>query len=157
MTIELLKCLRRPPKYETAQHLTRTIALRPRCVWLTSTGTLVYRSIAVSNGFDPKEKFTEIDYSFTGGIRGTVEGLALRDLSTTYGSNNTQVYVINSANAQLFPALQALSPTPIVPQTNYYNGSFKASEWTSNIDIDNSLTIRLAALWNAASAGQYQA
>jgi iron complex outermembrane receptor protein len=62
--------------------------------------------------------------------------------------------VINSANAQLFPVLQALSPTPITPQTNFYNGAFDATQWTGNIDIDNSFAIGLAAPLNVAIGGE---
>ena len=137
--------------YETAQHY-ENYRSPAKVSGVTSTGTLVY---PFPNGFDPKEKFTEIDYSFTGGVRGTIEGWHW-DLSTTYGENNTQVYVINSANAQLFPVLQAVSPTPIVAQTNFYNGAFDASEWTSNLDIDNSFNIGLATPLNVAFGGEFR-
>jgi len=119
---------------------------------VTSGGVTVY---PLPNGFDPREKFDETDYSFTGGFRGTVEGWHW-DLSTTYGENNTQIYVVDSANAQLFPVLQALSATPIAPQTTFYNGAFDATEWTSNLDIDNSFNVGLASPLNVAVGGEYR-
>jgi iron complex outermembrane receptor protein len=103
----------------------------------------------LAEGFDPREKFDETDYSMTAGFRGTLAGWHW-DLSTTYGGNRTDVYVVGSANAQLFPVLQAQSATPVVPQRNFYNGQFKATEWTSNLDIDRSFPIGLAAPLNVA-------
>jgi iron complex outermembrane receptor protein len=119
---------------------------------VTSTGTTVY---PFPNGFDPREKFDETDYSFTGGFRGDIAGWHW-DLSTTYGENNTQVYVVDSANAQLYPVLQALSPTPIVPQTTFFNGTFDATEWTSNLDVDTSFNVGLASPVNVAIGGEYR-
>ena len=135
--------------YRSAQHY-ENYRVPDKVSGVTSTGTTVY---PFPNGFDPREKFDEKDYSFTGGLRGTLAGWHW-DLSSTYGDNNTQIYVANSANAQLFPVLQALSATPIVPQTLFYNGAFDASQWTSNIDVDNSFAIGLAAPLNVAIGGE---
>jgi iron complex outermembrane receptor protein len=117
---------------------------------VTSLGTKVY---PLPNGFDPREKFDETDYSLSAGFRGDLEGWHW-DISTTYGGNRTSVYVVNSANAQLFPVLQALSSTPIVPQTLFYNGAYNATQWTNNIDIDKSFNIGLAAPLNIAFGGE---
>ena len=113
---------------------------------VTSTGQTVYPQ---PNGFDPREKYDETDYSLSAGFRGTLAGWHW-DLSTTYGGNRTSVYVVNSGNAQLFPVLQAMSPTPINLQTNFYNGAFDATQWTNNLDIDNSFNVGLAAPLNVA-------
>jgi iron complex outermembrane receptor protein len=131
--------------YREAQHY-ENYRVPTKVQGVTSDGTKVY---PLPNGFDPREKFDEKDYSFTGGIRGDYKGWHW-DLSSTYGGNNTQVYVINSANAQLFPVLQALSATPITPQTDFYNGAFDETEWTNNIDIDNSFNVGLASPLNVA-------
>jgi iron complex outermembrane receptor protein len=117
---------------------------------VTSKGQTVY---PFPDGFDPREKFDEKDYSITGGFRGDIDTWHW-DLSTTYGGNNTQIYVVNSANAQLFPVLQAQSATPITPQTTFYNGAFNATEWTSNLDIDNSFNLGLASALNVAIGGE---
>ncbi|HEX4741114.1 MAG TPA: TonB-dependent receptor [Caulobacteraceae bacterium] len=99
--------------------------------------------------FDPREKFDETDYSITGGLRGTIEGWHW-DLSTTYGGNRTDVYVVGSGNAELFPLLQAQSASPVAPQRTFYDGQYHATEWTTNLDIDRSFPIGLAAPLNVA-------
>ncbi|HWF01470.1 MAG TPA: TonB-dependent receptor [Caulobacteraceae bacterium] len=106
-------------------------------------------------GFDPKEKFDEKDYSFTAGVRGKVATWNY-DLSGTYGGNTTDVYVVDSGQADLFPLLQALSPTPIVPQTTFYDGKYKSTELTLNADVDNSFAIGLAAPLNVAFGLEYR-
>jgi iron complex outermembrane receptor protein len=137
--------------YRSAQHY-ENYRVPAKVSGVTSTGETVY---PLPNGFDPREKFDEKDYSITGGVRGTFMDWHW-DLSTTYGGNNTQVYVVNSANAQLYPVLQALSATPITPQTNFYNGAFDETQWTSNLDIDNSFAIGLAAPLNVAIGAEYR-
>ena len=120
---------------------------------VTSTGATVY---PYPDGFDPREKFDETDYSFTGGIKGTEYGWHF-DLSTTYGEDNVQVYTINSANAQLFPVLQALSATPIVPQSNFYDGGYINNEWNNTLDLDRSFAIPWAASpLNVALGAEYR-
>jgi iron complex outermembrane receptor protein len=119
----------------------------PTCFTYTTPGGTVY---PVPNGFDPAEKFDETDYSVTGGFKGTTAGWNW-DLSTTYGGNHTEVYVINTANSSEFATLQAASTTPV----NYglhtiYDGNFDATEWTNNLDIDRSFNVGLAAPLNIA-------
>jgi iron complex outermembrane receptor protein len=118
---------------------------------VTSTGVTVYPFL---DGFDPREKFDEMDYSITAGFRGTA-GTWHWDLSSTYGGNDTKIYVVNSANAQLFPVLQAASATPITAQTSFYNGEFNTTLWTSNLDLDNSFPIGLATPLNVAFGGEF--
>lgn len=90
-------------------------------------------------GFSPREKFKEQSYSFTGGIKGSAIGWRW-DLSLTYGADLDDVYTINSANVQLFQALQSVSTTPITTvQRNFYDGTFKASERTINLDISRDI------------------
>ncbi len=108
---------------------------------VTSTGVTVF---PLPNGFDPREAFDETDYSFTGGFKGDLLGWNW-DLSTTYGRDDVQVSTINSANAQLFPVLQALSATPIAPQRNFYDGGYQNTEWTNTLDLDRSFPMSWAA------------
>jgi iron complex outermembrane receptor protein len=131
--------------YEESQHF-ENYRIPSKVSGETSNGVEVY---PYPEGFDPREKFDQIDYSMTAGFRGTVEGWDW-DLSTTYGGNRTDVYVEGSANAQLYPVLQALSATPIAPQTSFYNGQFNTTEWTTNLDIDRSFNVGLAAPFNVA-------
>jgi iron complex outermembrane receptor protein len=107
----------------------------------TSTGTTVY---PLPDGFDPREKFNETDYSFTEGFKGKLYGWNW-DLSTTYGRDNVQVSTINSANAQLFPVLQAVSATPVTPQRNFYDGGYINSEMSYSLDLDRSFPMSWAA------------
>jgi iron complex outermembrane receptor protein len=118
----------------------------------TSGGVTVY---PYPNGFDPKEKFDEKDYSITGGARGTIDEWHY-DLSATYGGNSEQVYVIDSGNAQLYPLLQAQSATPITPQTTFYNGEYKASEFTGNLDVNRDFAVGMASPLSVAFGGEYR-
>jgi iron complex outermembrane receptor protein len=118
----------------------------------TSTGALYY---PLPTGFSPSETLKEDDYSFTGGIRGTYEAWSW-DLSSTYGEDIDGIYTTNSANAQLFPVLAAASPTPIVPQRDFYDGQFTTSQWTTNLDIVRSLEVGLATPLNFAFGAEYR-
>ena len=137
--------------YREAQHFEnyRTPA---KIVGKTSTGVTVY---PLPNGFDPKEKFDETDYSVTGGVKGLVEGFHY-DLSATYGANNESVYTIDSANLVQFAQLQSLSPTPIVPQTYFYDGQYKASELTLNADFSKDFSVNMASPLSVAFGGEYR-
>jgi iron complex outermembrane receptor protein len=114
---------------------------------VTSTGVTVY---PIPFGFDPAEKFDETDYSVTGGFKGELEGWHW-DLSSTFGGNHTEVYVINTANASEFATLQAAQATPV----NYglhtiYDGNFDATEWTNTLDVDKGFNVGFAAPLNVA-------
>ena len=113
-------------------------------------GTLVY---PLPYGFSPREGIDEIEYSFTAGFKGTFMDWGW-DVSSTYGHDNDQVYTLNSANAQLFPVLQALSTTPIAPQRNFYDGSYTDSAWTTNLDVSRDFAIGLASPLNVAFGGE---
>ncbi|HEX2815172.1 MAG TPA: TonB-dependent receptor, partial [Phenylobacterium sp.] len=100
-------------------------------------------------GFNPVEVLDEDDYSFTGGIKGTMDGWSW-DLSTTYGRDRDRISTDGSANAQLFPVLAAVSATPIVPQRDFFDGIFMATEWTTNLDIVKTFDIGAASPLNFA-------
>ncbi len=119
---------------------------------LTSGGMLVY---PLPNGFDPREQITEDDYSFTGGIKGVVSGWNW-DLSTTYGGDTDAVATVDSANAQLFPLLQGLSATPIIPQRDFTDGQFATTDWTSNLDFDKQFNVGMASPLDVAFGAEYQ-
>ena len=112
-------------------------------------------SIRSRNGFDPKEKFDEKDYSITGGLKGDYDGFHY-DLSGTYGGNNEQVYTVDSANAVEFSELQALSATPITPQTSFYDGEYKATELTLNADFSKDFAVNMASPLSVAFGGEYR-
>jgi iron complex outermembrane receptor protein len=99
------------------------------------------------NGFDPREAIKEDDYSFTAGLKGQVIGWNW-DLSTTYGDDRDLVHTKDSANPGV--ALLNVGPT----QTNFYDGSFEASEWTSNLDLSRDFALGLASPLNVAFGGE---
>jgi iron complex outermembrane receptor protein len=97
-------------------------------------------------GFSPREKTKEDDFSVTGGFKGVVEGWNW-DLSTTYGRDKNDISTINSANASLFLA------TGFTPN-NFYDGAFTSWQWTNNLDIDRSFDIGMATPLNVAFGGE---
>jgi len=137
--------------YRTAWHYENF--RRPSVVEATtSTGAAV---LPFPYGFDPREKFDETDYSFTAGLRGVAAGWHW-DLSTTYGGNHVDAYTVNSANPGLFSVLQGLSPTPITPQTNFYDGSFDATEWTTDLDFEKLFTFDSGPTVDIAFGGEFR-
>ena len=78
------------------------------------------------------------------------------DVSTTFGKDHNDVWVADSANAQLFPVLQAVSPTPITPQRDFFNGAFDSTQWTTTVDFDRGFDVGLAAPLNIAFGGEYR-
>jgi iron complex outermembrane recepter protein len=117
-----------------------------------TSGTLV---VPFTHGFSPREQFKEYDYSITGGIRGAWEGFQL-DLSTTYGEDHDSVYTINSANPGLYGILQSIEPNPILPQRNFYDGSYETTQWTTNFDATRNFNVGLASPLNVAFGAEYR-
>lgn len=108
---------------------------------VTSTGATVY---PLPNGFDPSERIEEDDYNFTGGIKGLTNGWNW-DLGSSYGANIDHIYVVDSANAQLYPVIQLGSPSLTAPQRRFYNGTFEVTDWTSNLDVSKDFNIGAAS------------
>ncbi|MBW8815143.1 MAG: TonB-dependent receptor [Caulobacterales bacterium] len=103
-------------------------------------------TVPFPNGFDPKEHLEEDDFSAGGGLKGTIEGWAW-DLSTTYGHVRDQVSTLNSANASLF------ADTGTTPR-NFYDGAFRATEWTNNLDLVKGFDVGLASPLSVAFGGE---
>ncbi|MEJ0064862.1 MAG: TonB-dependent receptor [Caulobacteraceae bacterium] len=137
--------------YRLAEHY-ENYRLPSKVSGVTSTGVTVF---PLPTGFDPLEQIKELDYSLTGGIKGKVVGWDF-DASTTFGKDHNDVWVQDSANAQLFPILQSVSPTPVVPQRNFFNGSFDSTQWTTTLDFDRGFDVGLAAPLNIAFGGEYR-
>lgn len=88
-------------------------------------------------GFNPVDRLRTQDISATAGLRGELAGWSW-DLSTTYGSNDNRVAVTGSANIDLF---NDTGKTPV----DFENGAFRATQWTTNLDLRRQLgTITLA-------------
>ena len=142
-----------PSKIEGNECVNAAACVYPQTT-AASQGALV---IPFPNGFSPREKFREYDYSFTAGAKGDVQNWNY-DVATSYGRDHDDVYTINSANLPLFQSLQALSTTPVTdPQRNFYDGAFQFSEWTSTVDIDHAFPLSFTASpLNLAFGGEYR-
>lgn len=108
-----------------------------------SSGTPLFPS-----GFQPLEAVHETDYSFTGGIKGTL-GDTTFDLASTYGDDFVGVYVEHSANAQLY------YDTGFTP-TEFHNGDFKASQWSNTLDLTHAFDIGLSDPVNVAAGLEWR-
>ena len=115
-------------------------------------------------GFTPTENSDQNDYEATLGIKGDLAGWHW-DVSSSYGDNRDKVYTRNSANAAIFGGYSVSDPatgavtnvlgTDTTP-SNFYDGFFEASQWTSNIDITHDFDVGLAAPLTAAVGGEYR-
>ncbi len=97
----------------------------------TTPGALIFSSV----GFRPKLKIVEDDYAFTFGGKGEIGGWTW-DASGTYGRDVNEVYTTNSGNGSLFVNTH-MSPT------DFYDGSFTASELTGNLDVTRNFEVGL--------------
>jgi iron complex outermembrane receptor protein len=77
------------------------------------------------DGFEPRIIVKQKDYSLSGGVKGdNVLGWTW-DLSLVHGNNRARTFLADSVN----PTYGLLSPT------YFYDGAFKASETTANLDL----------------------
>ena len=101
-----------------------------------------------SNGFNPREGIREDDYSGTAGLKGEIGGFRW-DLSSTWGQDKNLIYTLDSANRSLF------IDTHFTP-TNFYDGSFTATEWTSNLDLAKEFEVGFAEPITVAGGFEYR-
>ncbi len=87
-------------------------------------------------GFDPKEEIQEDDYAITGGVKGKLFGWNV-DLSTTYGDDADKFYTEGTAN----DAQAALGSR----QTYFYDGTFTATQWTTDLDVTRDFDVHMAS------------
>ena len=118
----------------------------PSKVSYTSAGGV--KSYPFPYGFSPLEALVETDYGITGGLRGDAGGWNW-DVASSYGYDHDDIYTLNSSNASLYAATGA-SPT------NFYDGFFKATQWTSSVDISRDFSIGLAGPLNIAFGAEYR-
>lgn len=100
------------------------------------------------NGLVPQIGLEEDDYAFTGGARGALAGWNW-DVSTTYGRDRNRISTLRSANASLY------ADTGFTP-TDFYDGSFTATQFTGNLDLRREVTIGLASPLTIALGGEYR-
>ncbi len=89
------------------------------------------------NGFNPSETLDEKSQTWTFGIKGKDFAGWNWDASTTYGSDDDQIGVINTMNPSFF-AQFGYSPT------NVSAGEFLGTQWTNNLDITRELNVGLS-------------
>jgi len=125
---------------------------RPPDTVVSGAGTIAAGSVAgvpfYAGGFQPQESIRETDYSFTGGFKGAF-GETTFDLASTYGRDFVGVYVLNSANAQLY---KATGSTP----TTFHDGDFVNSQLDNTLDVTHPFDIGLAGDLNVAAGLEYR-
>jgi len=109
----------------------------------TTTTTYLYPF-----GFSPQEASKETDYAMTAGIKGSLADWNW-DLGSTYGSDYLKIYTLNSANASLY------ADTGSTP-TDFYDGKFIATQWTTNLDFSKDFEVGLAGPMNLAFGAEYR-
>jgi iron complex outermembrane recepter protein len=110
-------------------------------------------------GFNPLEATRETDYELTGGVKGEFDEWKW-DLSGTYGYDKVGVYTLNSANAAIAGGYTDIAGN-VIPGTDstprdFYDGFFKATQMTSNVDINRNVDIGMAGPLNVAFGGEYR-
>lgn len=99
-------------------------------------------------GFDPREEIEETDYQATLGLQGGV-GEWRWDVASTYGKDEINMFTRDSANASLFAATGA-SPT------DFYDGTYTASQWTTSVDVIKTFELGVAGPVNFAFGAEYR-
>lgn len=99
-------------------------------------------------GFNPVDRLKTDDAAATIGGRGDLAGWAW-DLSSTYGVNDNRVAVTGSANIDLF---NDTGKTP----TDFDAGAFKATQWTTNLDLRRQIEIGLGEPVGLALGAEYR-
>jgi iron complex outermembrane receptor protein len=99
-------------------------------------------------GFSPKEESDETDHALTVGLSSETQGW-LWDLATSYGRNEMEVYTTDSMNFTLWNETGA-SPT------DFYDGSYTASQWTTSLDASKEFEIGLVEPLTFATGVEYR-
>jgi len=101
-------------------------------------------------GYVPSIGISETDRALTAGLKGSFFDDGHWDLSTTYGTDEADVLVRQSANLNL---IADTGTSPI----NFYNGTFKNSQSTTNFDLSKPVDIEIfAAPLNIAGGLEYR-
>jgi iron complex outermembrane receptor protein len=98
-----------------------------------NTGETIY---PFPYGFSPQEALQETDYALTAGIKGLISNWRW-DLSSTWGADKIDLYTTDSANRVIY------ANTGSTP-TNFYDGNFIATQWTTTLDVNRNFDVGLA-------------
>ena len=124
------------------------------------TGTAPATSVATSadvpfrQGFAPQQLTIETDFAQTLGLKGEISGTTW-DISSTYGRNDSNIYVIDSANAALYYDTSTVTQNGYSPSRTY-NGKFIASQWTNTLDLTHDFDAGLAEPITVAGGLEYR-
>ncbi|HTU65633.1 MAG TPA: TonB-dependent receptor [Steroidobacteraceae bacterium] len=99
-------------------------------------------------GFSPREETEETDHQATVGVKGDV-GTWHWDVSSAYGKDEIDMFTRDSANASMYAAT---GQTP----TNFYDGTYTQTQWTSNLDVTKEIEIGLSSPMNFAFGAEYR-
>jgi len=126
------------------------------------------------NGLVPHIEVKQDEFSLTGGFRGEIGGGWHWDLSGTYAEDVSKVFTTGSANASLFSdtfkaaynaarlggatvaAAVAAGQAGAYTPTNFYDGSFKFTQFVGTLDMRKELEIGFAEPLTAAFGGEYR-
>jgi len=99
-------------------------------------------------GFEPREALVEDDFSLTTGAKADLSGWTV-DLSETYGQDKNDISTLDSANASLY------ADTGFTP-TNFYDGQFKSTQFTVNLDVTKPIEVGFSEPVTFAFGGEYR-
>lgn len=105
-------------------------------------------------GFSPKMSIEESDYSVAAGFDGVANGWNW-DISSVYGKDVANVYVLASANGSLYRDSSTATRTGTTPYT-FHDGDFLSSQWTSTLDLSKEFDVGLAGPLNVAGGAEYR-
>jgi outer membrane receptor protein involved in Fe transport len=119
-------------------HMTNSItgALLPTATGEPLLGTAA-ELVLYPNGFRPMEVLKEDDYQYNVGEKFNLAGWAV-DADVGYGKDIDHIYTWNSGNRSLF------IDTHTTP-TNFYDGSFTASELNGTLDASHPFNVGMAS------------
>lgn len=106
-------------------------------------------------GFSPRITTNETDYAFTGGVKTQTPDGWNFDLASTYGKDDVNLYVRDSFNRSLY--IDTSTPTtPGFSPSDFYNGSFTFTQWTTQLDASKEYDVGMAKPMNVAFGAEYR-
>lgn len=112
-------------------------------------------SIPKPFGFSPRIVIQETDYAATGGFKGAMAGGWNYDVATTYGRDEVSLYNKDSFNRSLY--IDTSTPTtPGFSPSDFYNGAFIFTQWTSQIDLGREIDVGFDTPMNLAVGVEYR-
>lgn len=125
-----------------------TFSKRHTDAWLTYRVPQAVNNIVeiYPEGYSPHLHVHDLDYQVAGGLRGDVALGFHMDLSTTYASDRASYVETTALNASLGPT----------GPTTFYIGKVKATEWTTNLDLQKNIEVGLVEPLSFALGAEYR-